>query len=615
MSSFKLAHSSPLSPFIYSSLPQDPRRAAWFSWEFPGYGWIPTTAGSGRAALTLLRAPAAVFAGKLPSSVRLRQGERGGATMELKLERDVSGDESTGACSMTARSSAARGCSLRLPASLLYRLRSLLDYFSVAMRVLACARLNQRTEPPNAISSLIFLLLFHFPPLVSSQVRVSCPFLLVNRTFLEIAYAPERMEVSEEVQQGDKDAQEGPSAATVVTVSTAVPGRDGGAKMDGEMVMGPGKQALLSPPNVKDAAVGICMRVAGSGTSMPIRLSGGSATVVNAVLPDLKLCQVLVATEPASGDFSRSTAVSVDFLTTLTNRSGTTIRYKQATVPIRPGLTGIWAEPKVLAPGQAGEPLIWEDYMKLQAIEISLEGMGWSRKLSIAQGDFHVIIPPAHLADDGGSSMTEGRHQVVRVTVETSSTGRFHVAFRSTNSATPVRVENLTGVTLFGRQASSLARGGGPWATLRPRSSCPTTWEATWGGGVTAAIELRWPRKDNESVVAGTLETARIVLVPDNPAEGSRSGAHTPRCAPASALVSLAALIRCSVMVAEVPFSSCFALPAPCPGRHHPGSPGRFHGRCHRPQRGRRARGHRPRHLVRRGARPSLAPPRASYAP
>lgn len=231
-----------------------------------------------------------------------------------------------------------------------------------------------------------------------------------------------------------------------------------------------------------------------------------------------------MATEPAAGDYSRSTAVAVDFLTTLTNRSGTVIRYKQATVPGKPGLgPGIWAAPRAILPGEAGVPLIWEDYMKLQAIEVSLDGMGWSRPLSISQGDFHVIVPPLMSADDG--SLIEGAHKVVRVTVDTSSTGRFHVAFRSTTAPTPVRVENLTGVQLFGRQASSLARGGGPWAVLRARSSCPTPWEATWGGGVTAAIELRWPRNAGETVVAGTLETARVVLVPDNPAEGSRPGA------------------------------------------------------------------------------------------
>lgn len=252
---------------------------------------------------------------------------------------------------------------------------------------------------------------------------------------------------------------------------------------------------------------------------------------------------MLIATEPAAGDYSRSTAVAVDFLTTLTNRSGSLILYKQATVPSKPGFgPGIWAAPRRLRPGETGAPLVWEDYMKLQAIEVSLEGMGWSRPLSIAQGDFHVIVPPLPSADDGSQAGEGGQHRVVRVTVDTSSTGRFHVAFRSTSAPTPVRVENLTGVQLFGRQASSLARGGGPWAVLRPRSSCPTPWEAAWGGGITAAIELRWPRREGESVVAGTLETARVVLVADSPAEGTRPGAQNPArprsASPASACVA-----------------------------------------------------------------------------
>lgn len=197
---------------------------------------------SGRASLTLLRAPASIFAGKLPNSVRLRQGGGRSATvLEVRLEREVSGDEQSGACSMV--------------------------------------------------------------------VRVSCPFVLVNRTHLPVAFAPEAVSDAEEQSQrgggADRDGDGAGSAAAVVTVSTAVPGREGGAKMEGEMVMGPGKQALLSPPGVKEEAVGICVRVGGSGTSMPIRLSGGSATVVNAVLPDLKLCQARPRAAPPAG-FGRS---------------------------------------------------------------------------------------------------------------------------------------------------------------------------------------------------------------------------------------------------------------------------------------------------------------------
>ena len=63
-------------------------------------------------------------------------------------------------------------------------------------------------------------------------------------------------------------------------------------------------------------------------------------------------------------------------------------------------------------------------------MEVSVDGMGWSRAVQVEQGDHHVVVPHK---EEGGAA------QVLRITVDQTGSGRFHVVFRSANAATPVR--------------------------------------------------------------------------------------------------------------------------------------------------------------------------------
>ncbi len=64
---------------------------------------------------------------------------------------------------------------------------------------------------------------------------------------------------------------------------------------------------------------------------------------------------------------------------------------------------------------------------------------------------------------------------------------------------------------LAARQAATL-QGGTPWELLQPHTNAPQPWECTWGGGVTAAVEIRCPKRTNETVVTGTADALRVPL-------------------------------------------------------------------------------------------------------
>ena len=85
---------------------------------------------------------------------------------------------------------------------------------------------------------------------------------------------------------------------------------------------------------------------------------------------------------------------------------------------------------------------------------------------------------------------------------------------RSACAAPPVRIENATGVQLAARQAATL-QGGSPWVLLPPHTNAPQPWECTWGGKVAAAVEIRCPKKQNETVVTGTADALRVPLGDD----------------------------------------------------------------------------------------------------
>ena len=77
-----------------------------------------------------------------------------------------------------------------------------------------------------------------------------------------------------------------------------------------------------------------------------------------------------------------------------------------------------------------------------------------------------------------------------------------------------MRIENATGVQLAARQAATL-QGGSPWVLLPPHTNAPQPWECTWGGKVAAAVEIRCPKKQNETVVTGTADALRVPLGDD----------------------------------------------------------------------------------------------------
>lgn len=77
-----------------------------------------------------------------------------------------------------------------------------------------------------------------------------------------------------------------------------------------------------------------------------------------------------------------------------------------------------------------------------------------------------------------------------------------------------MRIENATGVPLAARQAATL-QGGSPWVILAPHTNTPQPWECSWGGKVVAAVEIRCPKKQNETVVTGTLDALRVPLGDD----------------------------------------------------------------------------------------------------
>ena len=220
-------------------------------------------------------------------------------------------------------------------------------------------------------------------------------------------------------------------AANAPMVSTPVLGPGAQSGIPDETFVPPGKRALISPPACAAEALRISLRVGASAGSPPVRVSGGAATVVNAVLADRRLCPVLVASEAAHGAFSRSTVVTVDLLASLTNRTGVTVRWKQQHVPEREGLgSAVWCAPHELPPGACGQPLVWDDYMRLPAMEVGLPGMGWSRALTLTQGDHHLVVPAL---EEGGQP------RCVRITVDQYGGGRLHVIFRSAAAASPAR--------------------------------------------------------------------------------------------------------------------------------------------------------------------------------
>ena len=77
-----------------------------------------------------------------------------------------------------------------------------------------------------------------------------------------------------------------------------------------------------------------------------------------------------------------------------------------------------------------------------------------------------------------------------------------------------MRIENATGVPLAARQAATL-QGGSPWVILPPHTNAPQPWECSWGSKSVAAVEIRCPKKQNETVVTGTSDALRVPLGDD----------------------------------------------------------------------------------------------------
>jgi vacuolar protein sorting-associated protein 13A/C len=364
--------------------------------------------------------------------------------------------------------------------------------------------------------------------------RVSTAFLLINRTRLPIGYwltalTPEEKAAAAAAAVSDEDERGARGALSVLEVSTEAPalwGAEGAAaRYQGECRLSAGTMGMLAPPGVPAADAALRLRVAGSGPSAPISLAATTPTLVNAVLPDKRLAQVLVAAEPGGGRFARTTVITVDHRVTLSNRTGERVSVKQTGIPEKqmPGRSQ-WAAPLILQPGDAGVPLIWDDYLKTPALELGLEGARWSRALSVAQGEAHVVLSVRDDSSAGGGSAAPAR--VVHLSAEQAATGRVHVALRSACAPPPVRIENSTGCALAARQAATL-QGGTAWALLPPHANVAQPWECSWGAGVPAAIELRVPKRTGESVVVtgATADTLRVTL--QTAADGAHQGAST----------------------------------------------------------------------------------------
>jgi hypothetical protein len=365
--------------------------------------------------------------------------------------------------------------------------------------------------------------------------RVSAAFLLINRTRLPLGYwavaVPLAPEASGAAAAAAADEERetghgGTAAAAITEVSTGLlaPADDSTARFKGECRLSAGTQGMLAPPGVPTDEACLHLRVGGSGASPPIRLGGNKPTAVNAVLPDRRLVQVLVSCEPAPGRFARTVLVTVDHRVTLSNRTGELVCVKQTGIPEKQmlGRSG-WAAPLHLHPGDAGVPLIWDDYMKTPAMEFGLEGARWSRALAVAQGEAHIVLHVRHEASLGDATASLSSEppppRVVHVSAEQAATGRIHIALRSACAAPPVRIENATGVPLSARQAATL-QGGTPWVLLPPHTNAAQPWECSWGAGIPAAVEIRCPKRHNDAVVTGTADTLRVPLGDDPSADG-----------------------------------------------------------------------------------------------
>lgn len=276
----------------------DPRRATFLSWAVPAEGF---EASSSAPALLFLPAfgaalEAAASAGVAPTPVIRLKRPSDGAILDLRVEHDDSGGGAGGSIVRTA--------------------------------------------------------------------RISAPFLLINRTRLPIGYwsVAVPVDVAETGAAADDDKDKASTTASITEVATELPAPAQGAavRYTNECRLSAGTQGMLAPPGILTDEVCLHLRVSGSGPSPPIRLNGGKPTAVNAVLPDRRLVQVLVTSEPAPGRFARTILVTVDHRVTLSNRTGETVFVKQTGIPEKqmPGRSA-WAAPLQLHPGDSSVPLIW----------------------------------------------------------------------------------------------------------------------------------------------------------------------------------------------------------------------------------------------------------------
>ena len=363
------------------------------------------------------------------------------------------------------------------------------------------------------------------------MVRLSAPFLMVNRTRLPLGFwlhglSAEDKEASDKAMAqsaglgGDDDDARAPGAGSntsylVVSTEQPPPTDGSGTRYQGESRLSAGTMGMLAPPGLASSDVAMRLRVGGSGPSTPIRLGATMPTLVNAVLPDKRLAQVVVSAEPGAGRFARTTVITVDPRVTLSNRTGEMLQVKQTGIPDKPvpGRSQ-WAAPLVLHPGDAAVPLVWDDYLKTPAMELGIDTGKWSRPISVSQGEAHVVLAAPR---DDFTPGAGAQPRVVHLSAEQAATGRVHIALRNANAPAPVRIENTTGVALAARQAATL-QGGTPWVGIQPHANVPQAWETSWGAGIAAAVEIRCPKRSGESVVvtSSANDALRVSLTPSD---------------------------------------------------------------------------------------------------
>lgn len=341
------------------------------------------------------------------------------------------------------------------------------------------------------------------------SLRVVAPLALVNDTRLALAFWLEQAQPQEggdaavQAQSGAEASAPAPQA--LQHFSTGPPPAGGASAVyQGERRLAGGGSALASPPaGVAAGRAALRLRVAGSGPSPPLRLGGGDTTaLLRCALADGRGATLCCSVEADTGLLARTLTVTLSCAHSLANRCGEALLLRQA------GARGV---PAALRPGEPALPLVWPDASRPPELQLALAAQPavWSRPFCV-----HEAAAAAHAAGAAGAGWGDGPAppqaaallllnqpdpgapplgappRCLRLSFESGAGGRAAVCVTSAAAPFPVLLVNATTAPLLARQAGALG-GSADWASLPPLSSTPVPWEAAWGGGVPAAVDLR----------------------------------------------------------------------------------------------------------------------------